>query len=801
MKFQIHTAAAARWPLIIALIVGLLTIPLVIGILYLVSKPSAQSRVTNCEPATSWSAWSDCSVPCASGGVGGWQYRTRPPSVMPTNGGTECAVTDLVQSQSCNTDVPCGLPCVPDPDPDKYAWSGCPACLPSGSTEAFQWRIVPPLQEPGPYGAPCPTGTVFQTSLCTDLAPCPANIDCTISTTTVMASTTCNAPCGTGVQILWHSVSQPPSGRGAGCDWNLFVEQVPCTSPNGPCPTTLACNSNAYTWSAWSQCDVTCGEGWQYATRDATGPFDHCPLVKSQTCAGLLPTCSGNTTHGCCIADATCATPTWEYLESLCYMQCAGMPLPATPPSDNGLPFCSVTQDMLDAACGAGALPGQGACIEPRDCQLTTWSAWSPCSVPYCNAAAEQGGVQVATRSITAYAVGGGVPCSDFPTTLYRPCNNIQSVPYMSLSAASDQVLVPATMAPQCVPQDCVLSDWYAVGPCSTQCGDGWQMLAKSITSPPQQGGTCDLNVGDFVSSQTCNLGACGGCVFMSLDDYLAQCEVEGRNPWSTCSAQCDGEKTLSLPIATPAPPGGWCSYTDSLRVAPCCEGCVCEAACPMGVNGVPCSNNGTCVSVSSTVSGATSWTYSCKCNGNYSGLACGVQCPIGLDGSACGAASGLGVCGDNGECTCSSGLSGPACNVGGYCLASGTFVQVDGSARGFTMSVPLMSTASDAIDQGSCNAYAQAMGKLMSGSGFLPVTNVWSSLTIVPPPSSGDVGVIHADVVTSMNTYLEQLYGPTGVYPGIYATVPQLASDQAAHTVAWPGSNCISCWSAAQNV
>lgn len=649
----LHSAAATRRAVIIAVIVGLLAIPIVVGLLWWLSTPSNANAPVDCVPAATWSAWSDCSAPCG----GGWQYQTRPPSVMPANGGAECGASDLVASQSCNTDVPCGLPCIPNPDGDQYAWSGCPACLPAGSSQALQWRIVPPLQEPGPYGTPCPDGSVFQTSLCVDVPLCPADIDCTISTTTVVASTSCNTPCGPGVQVLWHSISQLPSGAGAGCDWNLYVEQVPCT--NGPCPATTSCDASQETWSAWSPCDVTCGTGWQYATRVPNGPLDLCPMVKSQTCAGLLPPCAGTATAGCCVLGPDCAAPTWDYLEALCYMQCAGMPLPTAAPSDNGVPFCSVTQDMLNAACGAGAVPGQGACLEPRDCSVSSWSPWSDCSVGGCDAEWEQGGVQVSYRTIAAYAVGGGIPCSAFPTVAYQPCNNIQAVQYMSVSAAG---LVPATAPPQCVPVNCTLSAWAPVGPCSAACGTGWQMMAASITTPPSGGGSCDISPSDFVTSQTCDSGVpCGGCVFMTLPDYLAQSAEDGQNPWSTCSAECDGLQTLTLPLIASASAGGWCSYSDAVVTQPCCAGCVCADACPMGANGEPCSQNGVC---GSATSGGT-WSYSCTCADGFSGAACGVMCPSGPTGLVC---NGMGTCGGDGVCTCSAGLSGEACEQGGWC-------------------------------------------------------------------------------------------------------------------------------------
>lgn len=653
MPLQIHTAAATRRAILIAAIVGLVALVVAVGLWFLLRGGGG---ATNCVPATSWSAWSDCSAPCA-----GWQYRTRPPDVLPSGGGTQCGVTDLVQSRTCNENVPCGLPCIPNPNPDSVAWSGCPSCAPAGTPEVFAWRVVPPLQEAGPGGTACPFGSVFQTSLCTDLPPCPPTADCEIATSTAVASSSCNALCGPGVQIVWHSITRTASGGGQGCDWNLLVTQEPCEGP--PCPSTASCDASQEAWSPWGVCSTPCGTGWQYSTRAPTSSLDMCPVVRSQTCDGLLPTCSTET---------DCAAPTWEYLEALCYMQCAGMPLPNPPPTDDGLPFCSVSADLLEAACGSGAWPGSGACLEPQDCSLTAWSPWSSCSLAGCDGNWPQGGMQVSSRAIVSYAKGGGVPCADLPLTRWQPCNNMEPVPYQSLSSSGQ--LIPATAPTVCVPHDCSLSAWYPASDCSAQCGDGWQYWARSITVLPSGGGTCPSDPSDYVTSRTCqgtHGETCGSCVFMSLTDYLDECTWKGINPWSACSAACDGTMTLSLPVSISAPPGGWCSYSDSIVARECCSGCVCNDACPVvGLNGVPCSGFGACHSVSDAYLPG-GWSFSCDCEPGYAGAACDIHCPSGPTGLVC---NGHGTCdfAAGGKCVCDAGYFGDTCEANAYCYVMG---------------------------------------------------------------------------------------------------------------------------------
>lgn len=775
----IHTAAARRRAVLIAAAVGVVALVALVLVLWWL-KTHQRTAPVDCVPAASWSAWSDCSAPCSVDGLGGWQYATRPPAVMPSNGGALCRAADLIQSRTCNSGVPCGVACIPDPNPDRYAWSGCPACVPQGLETVSAWRVVPPLQQAGPGGAACALADVFQTSVCSNIPLCDASVDCVVDTAHVVASTSCNAVCGSGVQYVWHSVSTAASGHGAGCDWNLLVQQVPCSGP--PCPSTLSCTPSAQAWpSVWSECSTPSGSGWQYQTRAPSGPLDHCPLVRSQSCVGPLPSSGG---------DGTCAPPTWEYLDTLCYMACAGMPLPTASLTDGGLPFCAVPPSALAAVCGGG---GQGNCLQPRDCSLTAWGPWGACSVPSCDADAPLGGVQTAVRSITAYEVGGGKPCADFPTVLTRPCNTLQAVNYASLSA-DGATLVPSVAPPTCHPVDCSLSSvWTAVSPCSAACGVGLQTFTRTLSVLPADGGSCDVAAGDYVQVAPCTASAqCGSCQFMDLDAYLASCTANDVNPWSTCSSECDGVMTLTLPITVPPPHGGWCSMSDAIRTRSCCSGCVCEDRCPLGTSNLPCSGNGVCTSVSdATVLGG--WAYACTCADGYQGVACGDRCPLGSDGSPCGAASGLGTCGSDGLCTCTSGMSGAACSLGGVCVVTGSFTLLGdgGGPTPVTVSLAIppetqMGYTDFAINQSSCAAAAVAVWGALHGIVNIqnwtfaaltpPSTLTWSVQPAMPP------SLVHGlsdKAYTEINNTLESVYGRGGTMAWQYRIPPQLSPTQ----------------------
>lgn len=656
-----HTARATRTALWIAVVLTLVCIPLVVGGLWVAARNQAGKGRADCEPEDEWSPWSECSTPCvfgsssssssssASASAAGTQFRTRAVKTLPRNGGAACAASDLLQSQSCNGSVPCGQACVPDPNADAYAWSGCPACKPDGG-DALQWRLVPPLIEAGPYGRPCALSDVFQTSICTDVTtPCPPQQNCSLSD--VLFSSPCNVSCGNGTRVQYRTVARPASGGGLGCDWGELVQQVPCVGPLGPtCDADPGCDAaKAPTaWGAWSACDATCGPGTQWATRPPLNADDRCPLLASQSCVGYDAACTP--LPGA--PGGVCAPPSELELETACYLLCAGAALP--PQTDPAV--CSVTANMLARACGKYSSLGSG-CVQPQNCQMGPWSAWGPCSVGGCDETAPAGGVQVATRAVAVQGANGGRPCTDpeFFPWIERPCFNVDAVPYNSLSA-DGRSTVPAVLPPTCVPQDCVLSDWQEAGPCDVPCGAGWQPLYRAIATPASGGGACSRNPADFYASQSCDAGPCTSCTWETWDAYFGTCNALAGSCWSACSAPCDGLKTATRAIATPAGPGGTCNLEDAFTTAPCCMSCDCsDSPCPLGNGGIPCSGEGTC---------NTDGT--CACNPGFGGPECGVRCPEGPTGQVC---NGAGTCNANGVCDCKPGFSGASCEGSGSCL------------------------------------------------------------------------------------------------------------------------------------
>lgn len=78
----------------------------------------------DCEPATEWNGWSECTTPCHSGETNaeiGSRSRTRNIAVQVQHGGKECSQQDVYETESCGQD-PCPINCEVN---DWLDWSGC----------------------------------------------------------------------------------------------------------------------------------------------------------------------------------------------------------------------------------------------------------------------------------------------------------------------------------------------------------------------------------------------------------------------------------------------------------------------------------------------------------------------------------------------------------------------------------------------------------------------------------------------------------------------------------------------------
>lgn len=116
------------------------------------------------------------------------------------------------------------------------------------------------------------------------------------------------------------------------------------------------------------------------------------------------------------------------------------------------------------------------------DCEVTPWSEWNTCSKACGTLPNDPGsGNQNRTREIMVEPSGEGEPC---PQMIEAQLCNWQD----------------------CVPTPCVESEWSTYSPCTALCGGGNQTRTREIVAPATEGGaTC----GELEEVRHCNTQGC----------------------------------------------------------------------------------------------------------------------------------------------------------------------------------------------------------------------------------------------------------------------------------------------------
>jgi hypothetical protein len=169
----------------------------------------------------------------------------------------------------------------------------------------------------------------------------------------------------------------------------------------------------------------------------------------------------------------------------------------------------------------------------PIDCWMSTWSAYSPCTVS-CG-----GGSQTQSRTVITQPSYGGAACPAL--TNVRSCNSYAC------------------------PIDCVVSAWGDFSQCSLSCGGGVQTRSRSVLTAPTNGTACPaLN-----NTQTCNGQPC------PVDCLMSNWVTVG-----SCSKTCGtGIATHTRTVTTSALNGGVACPIDTNRTTTClveaCDACL----------------------------------------------------------------------------------------------------------------------------------------------------------------------------------------------------------------------------------
>jgi len=604
------------------ILVFLLVAVAVILLSYSVSKTQF-SRKVDCKPQKDWGLWGDCTRNC----IGGNQYRTRAVDRMALHGGKNCVETDLLQSRSCNSDIQCGINCIPG-NPSNFEWTPCPQCT-KNAGQPIQYKTVIPARQATYMGQDCDIDSVVYKRECVNVPPCPPDIDCEL---TPYAYSDCNVPCGSGTRYVYSKITRLPSGDGAECNLADLVQQESCFDQ--------PCGCENLSWSGtFSECNAACGPGIKVMMRapvtDANPGF--CPYVSVTACE--LIACP----------NTTCNAPSIDFVQALCYMKCAGLPFPEIDPLICGYEQGGFSQDILNAVCST-TIYGNTACAEPIDCSLSSFSAFGGCSIGSCLAEQPYGGKRSRIRTIVQPGNSGGASCVDQVLIDVQPCFNRLPVSYSAFDTTT-QEFIQSVSSPQCSNNGCSLSAWYSItgflggcGPCSQE----WVRSLSFIGNVDQ----CPTDPALFYSLSTCcgrnpksilgicqSLPPCTQCMWDDIRNYSFNCKgVAGNqevyrdmrlvsnsnNPLVDC--QTSGFLCYDDGKGQPTP--GPDQYSNSplscSRFVFSCTNGGGPNACPIGCNGETCNGQGQCFQF------ATS--YSCACYSGYTGKDCDVpvgRCPV----------------------------------------------------------------------------------------------------------------------------------------------------------------------------
>jgi hypothetical protein len=385
-----------------------------------------------------WGTWSECSATCEAGAM----LRTREKLTPAAHGGTACG--ELDETMQCDAG-PCPINC------DVSEWSAWSVCSEEcGVGQQARYRQIVSVQTD--LGHVCPT---LQESRQCLVVSCP--VDCELGNWTAFSecSVTCDPAGVGGTHTRTRSVLVEAQNGGAGCG------DLSHTEGCGTLPCPIDCVAGP--WSAYSQCTMSCGTGQYTRTREVTTVAEH----GGTECNGLAQVDS-------CFAGECpleCTMSLWgDWSE--CSKSCGG---------GHEIRFRTVTEHPAGIDCPP--ITQQEPCSThdcPVACELSPWSAWSPCSKT-CGS-----GMETRERTVVT-APAGGMVCPSLDGA--RPCNTDHCV------------------------EDCMVGGWGVYGECTVTCGGGTQQRERSVM-PLVEGSTCPQGT----ESRACGTEPCGEIDSLLLD-------------------------------------------------------------------------------------------------------------------------------------------------------------------------------------------------------------------------------------------------------------------------------------------
>ncbi|XP_070177905.1 SCO-spondin-like isoform X4 [Littorina saxatilis] len=465
---------------------------------------------------SSWSAWSQCPVTCG----GGTHRKTRTcTNPAPACRGSNCPGAD-------SETVPCGTSqCCARRDGgwnSWSAWSQCPVTCGVGTQRKTRTCTNP---APACRGSNCP-GADIETFLCA-VTECCVRRDGGWSSWSAWSQ--CPVTCGGGTHRKTRTCTNPaPACLGSNCPG--------ADSETLPCATSQCCvrrDGVWSSWSAWSQCPVTCGGGTHRKTRTCTNPA---PACRGSNCPGADSETVPCGTSQCCVRRDG-GWSSWSAW-SQCPVTCGGGTHRKTRTCTNPAPACRGSNcpgaDSETVPCGTSQ------CCVRRDGVWSSWSAWSQCPV----------------------TCGGGTHRKT------RTCTNPAPACRGSNCPGADSETVPCGTSQCCVRRDGGWSSWSAWSQCPVTCGGGTHRKTRTCTNPAPacRGSNCP-----GADSETVPCGTSHCCV--RRDGGWSSWSA-----WSQCPVTCGGgtkRKTRTCTNPAPACRGSYCpgasSETFTCATSQCC--------------------------------------------------------------------------------------------------------------------------------------------------------------------------------------------------------------------------------------
>ena len=501
---------------------------------------------------TEWTRWGECSRSC---GVG-IKNRTRSCSdPIPMYGGNECDGY-TIEITVCNTDL-CRV------DGNYSSWSKFSAC--SKSCAGGKMKRTRTCTNPPPdNGEDCSLlGSAIEIRNCNTF-PCPINGNYSSWSNFSL----CSKSCGNGTMERTRNCSNPePKHGGMNCSYLGLPKEVKSCNAF-PCPI----HGNFSSWSLFSVCSKSCGNGKKTRTRSCSNPV---PKHGGKNCSALEPlkevrscntfpcpvhgnyspwsnfsSCSKSCGNGKMVRTRKCSNPTPKHGGRNCSLfghstevrSCNAFPCPVHGNYSTWSNFSACSK-----SCGNGTMSRFRNCTNPKprykgkNCS----SLGAPVDIQLCNVfpCPIHGGYTVwGNFTQCTVSCGNG--------TMYRTRNCSNPAPRHRGENCSK--LGPAEEIRACNEHPCPIhggyTQWSEFSQCSTSCGNGTHRRTRQCSNPaPKFGGkNCSL-YGLDIDVESC---------------YLIPCPLDGGySTWSNfteCTKSCNvGRHTRTRQCNNPVPKHG----------------------------------------------------------------------------------------------------------------------------------------------------------------------------------------------------------------------------------------------------